>query len=170
MHSASPGATWELRHRTEARELETQPGVVSTIVIPRSTDPCPQPSLDLLSRVKEYLDARRSPAGRLVMVGPTYTRVSVRLQVIPTVGWSPDAVASECKRRIAEFLHPLTGGADGCGWALGQRPHRSDLYGLLDTVDGVDFVRRLVLSIDVPTGMPIIVAAGTIAVELVSDP
>ena len=111
----------------EARELETQPGVVSTIVIPRSTDPCPQPSLDLLSRVKEYLDARRSPAGRLVMVGPTYTSVSVRLQVIPTAGWSPDAVASECKRRIAGFLHPLTGGSDGCGWALGQRPHRSDL-------------------------------------------
>jgi predicted phage baseplate assembly protein len=147
------------------RELETQPGVVSTIVIPRSTDPSPQPSLDLLKTVKDYLDARRSPAGRLVIVGPTYTRVSVRLQVKPKTGSSPNGVASECKRRIAEFLHPLTGSSDGCGWALGRRPHRSDFYGLLDAIDGVDFVRALSLSIDAPMGIPIIVAAGTIDVE-----
>jgi predicted phage baseplate assembly protein len=152
------------------RELETQPGVVSTIVIPRTTDPSPQPSLDLLKTVKDYIDARRSPAGRLVIVGPTYTRVSVRLQVMPTVGWPPDGVANECKRRIAEFLHPLAGGPNGCGWALGQRPHRSDLYGLLDAIDGVDFVRGLSLSIDAPTGMPIIVMAGTIDVEPVREP
>ena len=152
------------------RELETQPGVVSTIVIPWATDPSPQPSLDLLKTVKDYLDARRSPAGRLVIVGPTYTRVSVRLQVMPTAGWSPQGVAVECKRRIAEFLHPLTGGSNGCGWALGQRPHRSDFHGLLDVIDGVDFVRGLSLSIDGPTGMPIIVAAGTIDVEPVREP
>jgi hypothetical protein len=153
-----------------APELETQPGVVSTIVIPWTTDPSPQPSLDLLKTVKDYLDARRSPAGRFVIVGPTYTRVSVRLQVMPTVGWSPEGVAVECKRRIAEFLHPLTGGSNGCGWALGQRPHRSDFHGLLDVIDGVDFIRGLSLFIDGPTGMPIIVAAGTIDVEPVREP
>jgi hypothetical protein len=153
-----------------AGELRMRPGVVSTIVIPRSTEPCPQPSLDLLETVKDYLDQRRSPGGRLVIVGPTYTRVSVKLQVIPTAGSSPSRVAIECKRRIGEFLHPLTGGLDGCGWALGRRPHRSDLYGLLDAIDGVDFVRGLRLSIDAPTGMPIIVAAGTIEVEPASEP
>jgi len=67
-------------------------------------------------------------------------------------------------------LHPLTGGPSGCGWALGQRPHQSDLYGLVDAVDGVDFVRGLSLSMAAPTGMPIIVAAGTIDVEPVSEP
>ena len=153
-----------------ARELETQPGVVSTIVIPWATDPSPQPSFDLLKTVKDYLDARRSPAGRLVIVGPIYTRVSVRLQVMPTAGWSPEGVAIECKRQIAEFLHPLTGGSNGCGWALGQRPHRSDFYGLLDVIDGVDFVRGLSLFVDRPTGIPTIVAAGTIDVEPVREP
>jgi predicted phage baseplate assembly protein len=151
-------------------ESATQPGVVSTIIIPRIADPCPQPSFHLLETVKNYLDARRSPAGRLVVVGPTYTRVSVKLQVVPAAEWSPDGVASECKRQIAEFLHPVTGGSEGCGWALGQRPHRSDLYGLLDAIEGVDFVRGLSLSIDVPTGMPIIAAAGTIDVEPMSGP
>jgi hypothetical protein len=53
---------------------------------------------------------------------------------------------------------------------LGRQPHRSDLYRLLDAIDGFDFVRGLNLSIDAPTGMPIIVAAGTIDVEPVSGP
>ena len=147
-----------------------QPGVVSTIVIPQGTAPCPQPSLDLLATVKAYLDARRPPAGRLVIVGPTYARMAVKLQVTPTAGWSPDGVATECKRRITAFLHPLTGGSHGRGWALGQRPHRSDLFGLLDAIDGVDFVRGLSLSIDAPAGMPIIVSAGAIDVELCERP
>jgi hypothetical protein len=154
----------------ERGELEPEPGVVSAIVIPWSADPAPQPSLDLLETVKNYLDARRSPVGRLVTVGPTYARVSVRLQVVPTAGSPPDELASECERRIAEFLHPLTGGPEGTGWATGRQPHRSDIYGLVDGIDGVDFVRGLSVVVDVRTGMPVIVAAGTIAVEPVSEP
>ena len=151
-------------------EPEPDPGVVSTIVIPWSANPAPQPSLDLLETVKDYLDARRAPVGRLVILGPTYSRVSVRLQVVPMVGWPPDELASECQRRIAEFLHPLTGAPEGGGWAVGRQPHRSDIYGLLDGIDGVDFVRGLRVSVDAPTGMPIIVVAGTISVQPVSEP
>ena len=119
--------------------------------------------------MKAYLDERRSPVARLVLVGPTYTRVSVRLEVVTHPDWSPDAAASECKQRITEFLHPLTGGSDGCGWTLGEQPHRSDLYGLVDTIDGVDFVRALSISIDAPSGIPIIIAAGNIEVQPVND-
>jgi predicted phage baseplate assembly protein len=146
-------------------EVVPQSGVVSTIVIPRSTDACPQPSLALLATVKAYLDERRSPAGRLVLTGPTYTRVAVKLQIRVEAGYSPDTVEVACKQRIAAFLHPLTGGSDGSGWAPGQLPHRSDLYGLLDTVDGVDSVRSLSLSIDAPAAMPTIVAPGAIDVD-----
>src|SRR5262249_2218855 len=99
-----------------------------------------------------------------------YSRVSVEVQVVPMVGWTPDELASECERRIAEFLHPLTGGPEGSGWTVGRQPHRSDIYGLLDGIDGVDFVRGLRVSGDVPTGVPVIVAAGTIDVEPVREP
>jgi Baseplate J-like protein len=147
------------------RELQVRPGVVSVVVIPCRADPCPQPSLDLLATVRAYLDARRTPASRLVIGGPIYTKVAVKLEVRAKAEWSAGAVAAACKLRVAAFLHPLTGGPDGTGWALGQRPHRSDLYGLFDSIDGVDFVRGLSVSVDLPVGMPIIVAAGPIAVE-----
>jgi hypothetical protein len=43
-------------------------------------------------------------------------------------------------------------------------PHRSDFHGLLEHVDGVDFVQRLIVAFDEPGGLPAIVSAGTIAV------
>jgi hypothetical protein len=143
----------------------SEPGVISVIVLPHDTNPAPQPRLDLLATVKNYLDERRAPAGRLVVVGPSYSWVTVRMQVAPADGWAPHEVATACRDRVAAFLHPVSGGPDNCGWTLGQRTHRSDIFGLLAAMDCVGFVRSLSLSIDTPRAMPIIVAAGTIDVQ-----
>ena len=45
--------------------------------------------------------------------------------------------------RCRQFLHPLTGGTDGQGWSFGRRPYRSDLVALIESVPGVDHVRRI---------------------------
>ncbi|HEX2094585.1 MAG TPA: hypothetical protein VHG28_19425, partial [Longimicrobiaceae bacterium] len=52
-------------------------------------------------------------------------------------------VQASLPARLAAFLHPLTGGPRGTGWPLGRRPHRSDLYAVVEAVPGVDHVRRL---------------------------
>lgn len=146
-----------------AREPTLQAGVVSVIVIPHGTDPCPQPGLDLLATVQAYLDACRPTVGRLVILGPTYARVAVAMKVAARARWSPSEVAAECKRQIARFLHPLTGGLEGRGWALGQLPHRSDLYGLVSQIDGFDTASGMDLAIDGPTmGRFFVTSAGTI--------
>ena len=49
---------------------------------------------------------------------------------------------------LEAFLHPLTGGPDGTGWAFGRIPHRSDLFALIDRQPGVDHVVRLDVSMD----------------------
>jgi hypothetical protein len=48
--------------------------------------------------------------------------------------------------RLAAFLHPLTGGLDGQGWAFGRKPYRSDLYALIESTPGVNHVRRLTVT------------------------
>ena len=53
------------------------------------------------------------------------------------------AVEQAIQQRLAVFLHPLTGGLDGAGWDFGRRPHRSDLYALIEAVPGVDHIRSL---------------------------
>jgi predicted phage baseplate assembly protein len=136
--------------------------VISLIVIPRSDAPQPQPDAALLSTVKAYLDARRFPSGRLVIVGPAYASVSVQFKISVRGNRSPHEVAMECQRRVARFLHPLAGGGRGQGWAPDERPHRSDLYSLVGAIEGVDLVQALSLDIDAMPGVPFIVAAGTV--------
>jgi hypothetical protein len=163
-------ATRDLATATRDLAAGLEPGVVSVIVIPHGIDPMPQPRLDLLASVKTYLDVRRPAAARLVIVGPSYSRVTVRAEVAPADGWSPDEVAATCRDRICEFLHPVTGGTEQTGWPLGERPHRSDIYGLLDAMDCVDFIRSVSLAIDTPPAMPMIVAAGEIDVQPCNSP
>jgi hypothetical protein len=52
-------------------------------------------------------------------------------------------LTARVQAELARFLHSLTGGPDGTGWAFGRRPHRSDLFSLLEQVPGVDHVRTL---------------------------
>ncbi len=44
---------------------------------------------------------------------------------------------------MTQFLHPLTGGDEGKGWEFGRIPHESDLYGLIESIPGVDYVDSL---------------------------
>ncbi len=127
----------------DASSTALSAGIVSVIVVPRSTALQPTPSLELLARVRAFLVDRCSPLARVVLVGPDYVRVDVAVELAAV---SLDAAATLEARVLAElerFLHPLTGDFDGRGWAFGRKPHRSDLFALLERVPGVDHVRAL---------------------------
>lgn len=68
---------------------------------------------------------------------------------VTVVASSPDAageVGGRVEQTLQRFLHPLTGGPDGTGWAFGRKPHRSDLYAEIEAVDGVDHVPSLTVT------------------------
>jgi predicted phage baseplate assembly protein len=121
-------------------------GFVSVIVIPRASEPKPVPSLELLARVRDYLDRHRSPNADISVVGPDYMRVDIDA----AVGVGSLEGAQETRAAVTEtlsrFLHPLTGGLEGKGWDFGRRPHKSDLYALLENTPGVDHVISLVVT------------------------
>jgi hypothetical protein len=59
---------------------------------------------------------------------------------------SIDAVSMavrEAKQRLATFFHPLTGGPEGGGWEFGRGMAVSDVYALLEGIEGVDHVENL---------------------------
>ncbi len=123
-----------------------RPGIVSLIVVPRDTNPRPRPNRELLERVQTFLDRRRLPNVGLVLVGPEYVRVSVSVRIVRIHGTLIGELADQAEQKLAEFLHPIIGGADGTGWSFGQLPKESDFYALLGTIPGLDYVR--VLSIE----------------------
>lgn len=118
-------------------------GQLRLLIVPRSPVRQPVPSLALLDRVENYIRARCAATVDLQVIGPEWQAVSVTATVIPVSLEGADAVRAAVVRRLEEFLHPLDGGKEGQGWVLGRLPHRSDLYGVIESIQGVDYVQSL---------------------------
>ncbi|MHC4180228.1 MAG: putative baseplate assembly protein, partial [Planctomycetota bacterium] len=99
-------------------------GSVGLIVVPRSEKAQPVPSLELLGRVEDYIQARLAPTVYLWVAGPDWLRVTVSAEIVPVSLEAVSDVLTGVLARLASFLHPLTGGLDGQGWAFGRKPYR----------------------------------------------
>jgi hypothetical protein len=121
-------------------------GTVSLIIVPRSIEPKPLPSLELIGEVQDYIEARQIPTAKLVVVGPEYIRVDVMVEVGLRVVEGASGVVSDIEDALSRYLHPLTGGLEGLGWDFGRKPHTSDLYVVLEAVRGVDYVKTLIVN------------------------
>lgn len=119
------------------------PGHVGVIIIPRSTEAKPLPSLELIRRVQEYLNSHSVPTVNISVVGPLYISVSITAEIAVTSPQGASAVKQAIEQKVASFLHPLTGGLDGTGWQFGREPHMSDFYALIEAIPGVNYVRTL---------------------------
>jgi hypothetical protein len=124
-------------------ERPTVRGEVSVIIVPRSPDAKPVPTVELLSRVQDYLEAESVPTSRVSVVGPHYIRIDVNVEIALASLEGASLVQQATQEKIAGFLHPLTGGLDGAGWDFGRKAHLSDLYALIENVPGVDHIRAL---------------------------
>ncbi len=120
-----------------------RPGVVSLVVVPKKSEPESKPSLDLLRRIWEFIDPFREQSTSLIVLGPEYIRISVQAVIVPAYECMEADIVTDCRTQLEKFLHPLTGGENSKGWAFGERPHQSDLFGLLESVPGLEFVRSL---------------------------
>lgn len=121
-------------------------GSVGVVIVPRSTAPQPIPSLELLGRVKDHIEAHLAPTVDLWVEGPDWLQVIVTAEIVPVSLEAATDVQTAVMTSLATFLHPLTGGLDGQGWAFGRKPYRSDLYALIESTPGVDHVRQLIVA------------------------
>jgi len=118
-------------------------GQVGVIVVPATPGDRPTPTLGLLDEVRAYLAARAAATADVWVSGPEWFGVGVVATVVPVAGAEPDALRRAIDDRLRTFLHPLTGGVDGTGWEFGRKPHRSDLFALVQAVPGVSHLRQL---------------------------
>ncbi|MGB3942456.1 MAG: putative baseplate assembly protein [Candidatus Manganitrophaceae bacterium] len=128
---------------TDPLAREPLPGEVGVIIVPRSNEQKPLPSLELIRRTETFLKEHAPLTAHLSVVGPLYIRVDVTVEVALVSLEGASGVEQAVYQALAAFLHPLTGGLDGTGWDFGRKPHRSDFYALIERVAGVDHVRFL---------------------------
>ena len=123
-----------------------KPGLISVVVVPRSGDPKPVPSSDLLNRVHTFLDARRLATAELVVVGPEYVRVDVDAEIVVYRPEEASDVEQKVTQALQSYLHPISGGSNRSGWDFGRLPQKFDLYVLIERIVGVSHIRNLRVS------------------------
>jgi hypothetical protein len=85
------------------------------------------------------LERHRLVTDRVEVEPPTYVGVGVDVEVRIESGYGASERATAIDERLREFLHPLTG-FEGEGWPFGRPVYLSELYEVIESVDGVDCV------------------------------
>jgi hypothetical protein len=123
------------------------PGWVTVLIIPRSSEPQPVASFGLREEVRLHIEDQTSAdlaaSHRIYVRTPDYLPIDVDTTVVPLDPAEAGRVEQDVIDRLSAFFHPLTGGPDGTGWALGRDVYLSDVASVLEQVSGVDYLKEL---------------------------
>lgn len=133
---ATPGLR-VARAKITADSIENR---ISVTVVPYSRSPYPMPDDFFCARVCRFLDTRRLITTRISVEKPHYTRVGADVRIKAHVSFDEDAIELRIIQAIDDYLHPLYGGDDKQGWSFGRAVYLSDIYALLEPIEGVDCV------------------------------
>jgi hypothetical protein len=86
----------------------------------------------------KFLDGRRLLTAHHHVVGPGYVTVNIGGTLYLSETAASTAVPGQAERALRAFFDPLLGGSDGAGWPFGRPVYLSEVYALLEGVDGVD--------------------------------
>lgn len=122
-------------------------------IMARALAPAPQPDAALRDEVWRALEPRRLLTTRHYVVGPFYAPVSAEILVARRADADDRQVREAVVAALEDFFHALRGGPDGAGWPFGRAVYLSELYELLESVPGVDYVPDILLASTCPAGL-----------------
>lgn len=128
-----------------------KPGHVTVMIIPKDNGSSVYqtggvPNDLLRQEVKEYLNQRRLITTRIHVTGPKYKAIQVDIRISLKQNIDESAVMAAAANETETYFDQVTGGPDATGWPLGRDIYRSELYQLLEGIEGVDHVHRILLN------------------------
>ena len=121
------------------------PGVVTVVVVPDSFSANIKSEPSLLKSVYSHLDEHRLLTTELFVISPEYIEVSVEATVVIKPKYVENKVEERVREKLENFLHPIRGGVNQKGWPFGRSVYISELYMIIDRVEGVDYVKTVTL-------------------------
>lgn len=112
---------------------------VRVVVVPYSFREKPVPSTGFLEAVECHLERHRLLTDRVAVDPPTYVGVGVDVELELLPGYAEAERIAAVDAALREFLHPLEG-FDGEGWPFGRPVYQSEIYEVVEGVDGIDCV------------------------------
>jgi uncharacterized phage protein gp47/JayE len=124
------------------------PASVTVVVVPYSPALRPFPSEGFVRTVCRHLDRHRLVTTRVYVVGPEYVGVGVRATVRLFAEFGQAETLARIEKSLNNFFRPLPAEDDpgSKGWPFGRTVFRSEVYQLIENVEGVDCVEKVTLS------------------------
>jgi predicted phage baseplate assembly protein len=123
------------------------------------------PDEALFAEVAAYLDERRLIGTTVQLVPARYRGVSVVVNVQASLKSDLRRVEDDVAQALYTYLNPLVGGSvtgAGTGWEFGRPLNQGELFGVVHSVEGVEFVKILrVYETNLETGKQDAKPAGT---------
>lgn len=146
MEYIPPGATeWKILEKSGHISIIVIPDCetsenLNCLPTPEGQIPWPIPTSDLLLEIRNFLKQRRLLATSVHTVAPAYAHMKIKAWIVLKPEEESDNVIREAKDLISRFFHPLYGHEDQKGWRPGRSFFRSELFQLLESTTGVDYV------------------------------
>ena len=126
----------------------TDPGAVRVLVVPALRhDPRYRvrfeelvPPDDMLERIADYLRERKVIGARVTVEPPFYQGITVVARIRNRPRFAPEILREDALDALFRYFHPLTGGADGTGWAFGRPIQVGEVYSVLQRMAGVELI------------------------------
>lgn len=135
------------------KDPEDNKGSVTVVIIPYTPLEIlkvpPSPSEGFKNAVCRHLDKHRLLGTDIHVIPPDYVKISVSATIVPIDAFRDDSqIQEKIIEKLNGFLHPIKGGEDGNGWPIGRDVYVSELYSVIEQVEGVNCVIKLSVSGD----------------------
>ncbi len=130
--------------RAKAYQVDDK-NLVNVIVVPFSFKRKPFPSKNFLKAVCLHIDKHRLITTDINVLSPEYVEISTSANVKLKEDFNQEQVIKNAQEKLKQFFHPIFGWKNGKGWDFGHPVYLSDIYELIESVDGVDCVFNLQL-------------------------
>lgn len=95
------------------------------------------PSVDVVNRIKDYLNRRRVIGVRILVTPPHYRGLTIVAKLVALREFDPRDVEERALKDLYTSFSPISGGRDGKGWEFGRSVLQGDVYAVLQAVRGV---------------------------------
>ncbi len=130
---------------------DQETGLINVIILPKPQgDPQQKPvaSDELCQTVQNHLDRQRLITSRIAISSPSYKEFSINatIRLKERTKHNTAALRETICDNLNRFFSPYLGGADRNGYPMGRPVYISEIYYIIEDVDGIDYVENLALS------------------------
>ncbi|AFY47147.1 Baseplate J-like protein [Nostoc sp. PCC 7524] len=128
----------------ELQDNKIAKGHISLVVVPENDSQDNQVK-DKYTALFKFLDHRKLLTTRLHIVEPEYISLTIEAELVLQDGAQAENVKTQAQQAVEMFFAPLRSQQywQGQGWPFGRSVYLSELYKLLDDLEGVDYVENL---------------------------